>query len=64
MKTTVIVTTYNRPDALAVVLEGYCGQSDHDFGLVVADDGSKGRPPRSCGNFVRRTPFPLTHIWH
>jgi glycosyltransferase involved in cell wall biosynthesis len=64
MKTAVIVTTYNRPDALAVVLEGYCGQSDHDFGLVVADDGSKEETSKVVRQFARRTPFPLTHIWH
>ena len=38
MNTAVIVTTYNRPDALAFVLDGYCGQSDQDFCLIVADD--------------------------
>ena len=40
MKTAVIVTTYNRPDALAAVLAGYCNQSDLDFELLFADDGS------------------------
>jgi glycosyltransferase involved in cell wall biosynthesis len=64
MKTTVIVTTYNRPDALAVVLEGYCGQSDQAFGLVVADDGSKEETAEVVRQFVRRAPFPLTHVWH
>lgn len=63
MKTTVIVTTYNRPDALAVVLEGYCGQSDHDFGLVVADDGSKRETAEVVRQFARRASFPITHIW-
>ena len=64
MKTTVIVTTYNRPDALAVVLEGYCGQSDQEFWLVVADDGSKEETAEVVRQFARRTPFPVTHIWH
>jgi glycosyltransferase involved in cell wall biosynthesis len=63
MKTAVIVTTYNRPDALAVVLEGYCRQSDHDFGLVVADDGSKAETAEVVREFERQAPFSLTHIW-
>lgn len=63
MKTAVIVTTYNRPDALAVVLEGYCGQSDQDFVLVIADDGSKEETAEVVREFARRAPFPLTHIW-
>jgi glycosyltransferase involved in cell wall biosynthesis len=64
MKTAVIVTTYNRPDALAIVLEGYCDQSDHDFGLVIADDGSKEETAEVVRHYARRTPFPLTHVWH
>jgi glycosyltransferase involved in cell wall biosynthesis len=64
MKTAVIVTTYNRPDALAVVLEGYCGQTDQDFWLVVADDGSKQETGEVVQQYARRTPFLLTHIWH
>ena len=36
----VIVTTYNRPDALAAVLAGLLAQSDRRFEIVVADDGS------------------------
>ncbi|OQW30853.1 MAG: glycosyl transferase family 2 [Nitrospira sp. SG-bin1] len=63
MKTAVIVTTYNRPDALAAVLEGYCSQSDQDFTLVVADDGSKQETQEVIRHYVRRAPFPLTHVW-
>jgi glycosyltransferase involved in cell wall biosynthesis len=64
MKTAVIVTTYNRPDALAVVLEGYCAQSDVDFDLVVADDGSKEETANVLREFTQRAPFSLTHVWH
>jgi glycosyltransferase involved in cell wall biosynthesis len=63
MNTAVIVTTYNRPDALAVVLEGYCRQSDHDFGLIVADDGSKAETTEVVRTFARQAPFSLTHVW-
>jgi glycosyltransferase involved in cell wall biosynthesis len=63
VKTAVIVTTYNRPDALAVVLEGYCGQSDRDFSLVVADDGSTGETAAVIQEFARRGSFPLSHVW-
>lgn len=64
MKTAVIVTTYNRPDALAAVLDGYCSQSDHEFWLVVADDGSKEETTEIVRQFARRTPFTLTHVRH
>ncbi len=40
MKTAVVVTTYNRPDALETVLAGYQAQRDTGFELLIADDGS------------------------
>jgi len=64
MKTALIVTTYNRPDALAAVLEGYCRQSDQDFELVVADDGSKEDTADIVRQFARRASFRLTYVWH
>src|SRR3974390_3001654 len=36
----VILTTYNREDALEAVLRSLARQSDRDFEVVVADDGS------------------------
>ena len=36
----VILSTYDRPRDLGLVLEGYARQDDPDFELVVADDGS------------------------
>jgi glycosyltransferase involved in cell wall biosynthesis len=41
MRLAVIVTTYNRPDALRAVLAGFAAQSDREFELLVADDGSR-----------------------
>lgn len=63
MKTAVIVTTYNRPDALAAVLEGYCAQRDREFELLVADDGSTEETATVVRDFVRRAGFPLLHVW-
>ena len=36
----VVVSTYEWPDALDAVLRGFADQTDEDFELVVADDGS------------------------
>lgn len=63
MNIAVIVTTYNRPDALAVVLEGYCGQSDREFSLVVADDGSAEDTAKVVRQFARPDRLSLTHVW-
>lgn len=63
MKTAVIVTTYNRPDALAAVLAGYRDQTVSDFELLVADDGSTDDTRRLIESHVPRAPFPLHHVW-
>jgi glycosyltransferase involved in cell wall biosynthesis len=63
MKTAVIVTTYNRPDALAAVLEGFCRQTDRDFALTVADDGSTEQTAALVRSFEERNEIPLAHVW-
>ena len=64
MRITVILTTYNRPDALAAVLEGYLAQDDLAFELVVADDGSTPETKAVVDQFVKRAPMPVKHVWH
>lgn len=59
----VIVTTYNRPDALAAVLDGFAAQSDRDFVLAVADDGSTDDTRRAVEDFAGRAPMPVRHVW-
>lgn len=63
MKTAVIVTTYNRPDALRAVLEGYRAQDRQDFELLVADDGSTDETRQLVTQYAARTGFPLRHVW-
>lgn len=63
MKIAVVVTTFNRPDALAAVLEGYGGQSDRDFELVIADDGSTGETAEVVHKYKQRNLYPVTHVW-
>lgn len=63
MKTAVILTTYNRPDALAAVLAGYGAQTDEDFELVVADDGSTHETAAVVHDHQRRSRGPVRHVW-
>jgi glycosyltransferase involved in cell wall biosynthesis len=59
----VIVTTYNRPDALRSVLDGYLAQEGAAFELLVADDGSSEETRELVGSYAARSPFPLRHVW-
>lgn len=60
----VIVATYNRPDALDAVLRSLARQSDSDFEVLVADDGSKSDTAAVIAKWKNRLGRRLTHIWH
>ncbi len=58
-----IVTTYNREDALGVVLDALARQTDTGFEVIVADDGSD---HATADLIARRKPdfaHDLTHVW-
>ena len=60
----VIVTTYNRPDALRAVLRSLAGQTDTRFEVVVADDGS-GPETKAVVDAASAEPgVTVTHVWH
>ena len=61
--TAVIVTTYNRPDALRLVLDGYREQDGASFELLVADDGSGESTREVVEAYAREAPFPVRHVW-
>jgi len=63
MKIAVIVVTYNRPDALAAVLDGYLAQRDRDFEIVVADDGSGPETAAVVARYRRRAGVSISHVW-
>jgi hypothetical protein len=60
----VIVTTYNREDALDAGLRSLAQQSDRNFEIVVADDGSRPETARVVENWRSRLTLPLKHVWH
>ena len=63
MKIAVIVTTYNSPAMLSAVLEGYLAQTDKDFEVLVADDGSTEETAKVVQDFQARASFPIRHVW-
>ena len=60
----VIVTTYRREDALVAVLRSLSRQSDPDFEVVVADDGSGPATAELVEAWKPKLGHPLTHVWH
>jgi glycosyltransferase involved in cell wall biosynthesis len=59
----VIVTTWNREDALDAVLRSLALQTDRDFEVIVADDGSGPATAKLIENWIPKLGRPLKHIW-
>lgn len=59
----VIVTTYNREDALDAVLRSLSRQTDRDFEVIVADDGSGPATKATIERWQTRIGVPLHHVW-
>jgi glycosyltransferase involved in cell wall biosynthesis len=59
----VIVTTYNRDDALAAVLRSLASQNDQNFEILVADDGSAPATAALIERHQAMVGIPLTHVW-
>jgi glycosyltransferase involved in cell wall biosynthesis len=59
----VIVTTYNREDALDAALRALARQTDRDFEIVVADDGSRAETARVVADWASRLALPVQHVW-
>lgn len=64
MKISVIVATYNRIDALNFVLQSLESQTDTNFEIVIADDGSKSDTKNFIDQFIGRSRQSIKHVWH
>jgi glycosyltransferase involved in cell wall biosynthesis len=59
----VIVATFNREDALDAVLRSLARQTDRNFEVLVADDGSGQDTRNVVAEWSARMPVALRHIW-
>jgi GT2 family glycosyltransferase len=60
----VVITTYNRSDALAAVLQGLSLQDDRGFEVIIADDGSKPEHVQAAHAAALRSGLAIAHMWH
>ncbi|HEY0155561.1 MAG TPA: glycosyltransferase [Longimicrobium sp.] len=64
MRLSVIVSTFNKPHFLERVLWGYAVQTDRDFELVVADDGSGPETAELIRRVRDASKMDMVHVWH
>jgi glycosyltransferase involved in cell wall biosynthesis len=62
-KVSVIISTYNQPDWLKLVLYSYHIQTVEDFEIIIADDGSDERTKNIVNAFTSKTDLNVFHIW-
>lgn len=59
----VLVSTYNRPEHLDRCLEGFRHQTERDFEVLVADDGSGPATREVIERHAKDYPVSLRHVW-
>ena len=63
MLISIVISTYNRPDALLSVLTSLCDQSDFSFEVIIADDGSSNETRKVIRDFQENPVFDISHVW-
>ena len=64
MNISAIIVTYNRPDALEVILRSILAQRELPGEVVIADDGSGAATAGVINSYRSRFPVPLKQVWH
>jgi glycosyltransferase involved in cell wall biosynthesis len=59
----VVITTYNRPDALESVVRACFMQNDKNFEIIIADDGSAANTRNCVERLAEGAPVPVRHVW-
>lgn len=64
IKSTLILSTYNREDALKVCLDSILSQKVMPSEIVIGDDGSREATAETIREFAAKSPVPVKHVWH
>lgn len=59
-----LISTYNRPDALHVCLDSIYKQTVLPDEVLICDDGSTDETTQLIEEMRNKMPFPLIHVWH
>ncbi|MCW8312117.1 glycosyltransferase family 2 protein [Sphingobacterium sp. InxBP1] len=63
METSIIITTYNRPDALELVILSALNQTISPCQIIIADDGSDDRTKLVIDRYAAISKIPIVHVW-
>ncbi|ABB24652.1 glycosyltransferase family 2 protein [Pelodictyon luteolum] len=63
MKCSLVITTYNWPEALELSLRSALRQSEVPDEVIVADDGSRSDTARLVEEYRQSSSIPVVHVW-
>lgn len=63
LKASLLISTYNWPSALDLVLKSILAQSTLPCEVIIADDGSKKETTDLIKKYQENFPVPLIHVW-
>jgi len=63
LKTSLIISTYNREDALELTLLSVLNQSVMPDQIIIADDGSRLETKELIDFYSKKSPVPIVHCW-
>jgi len=64
MKTALLISTYNWPEALELVLKSLQNQTVKPDEVLIADDGSTEKTKLTIDTFISQSDLLIKHIWH
>ena len=64
LKVSLVITTYNWPEALRAVLNSVTMQVELPYEVIIADDGSREDTTEMISEIQKSFPCPLHHVWH
>ena len=64
MNCSLIISTYNWPEALEIVLISAKRQTILPKEILIADDGSKNETSILIEKFKKKLSVPIIHVWH
>lgn len=64
MKASLIIAFYNNTRYLALIFEALKRQTERDFEVIIADDGSNPDSVKIVDRLISEAPFPVNHVWH
>ena len=59
----ILLATYNWPQALKLCLESLATQTDRHFEIIIADDGSTPETKKVVESMRQALPIPIIHLW-